>query len=419
MPTIKLTQPAVGNVKPPRQGRVEYWDNQLPGFGLRVSGSGRKTWIAMYRVKGKLVRETIGTISDIPKVSEARDRARDSLQIAQKGVNPVDAKRHIRREAIERAGETVGDVLDRYLEQHARVRMGSSSYAEVKRSLNVDVKAKIGAMPISELTRRHVRELLDEIVARGRAPHAHHVLAYLRPALAWAAERDIVAANVAADVPDPDPRKREDRTRDRYLDDDEIRLFWSGCGEIGDPFGPLFKLLLLTGQRRDELADATWAEFDVDKALWTLPGNRTKNGRAHLVHLAPIALEILETLPTFGTKGYLFTTTGRTPVSGFGRAQERLIAVMQIKAPTLERFTIHDLRRSTATGMASIGVGHHVLDKVLNHSSGKISGVGAIYNRFEYLDERKAALDAWSRHIMKLIEPASQNVVSLVGRSRA
>jgi integrase len=211
------------------------------------------------------------------------------------------------------------------------------------------------------------------------------------------------------------------------LEDAEIRLVWLACEEIGEPFGPLFKLLLLTAQRRDELAEATWSEFgDLDKALWTLPGERVKNGKAHLVHLAPAAVEILLKLPRIGKRGYLFTTTGETPVSGFGRARERLAAVMldlrrgelraarvsadEIENAAIAPFTLHDLRRSAATGMAALGIAHHVLDKVLNHVGGKISGVAAIYNRFEYLDERKSALDKWARHVESLVRPAPSNV---------
>ena len=273
-----------------------------------------------------------------------------------------------------------------------------------------------------------MRALLDAIVARGRAPHAHHVLAYLRPALTWAVEKEIIETNPAVGIPDPDPRKREARTRDRYLNDDEIRLFWSACDKLGWPFGPMFKLLLLTAQRRDELGEARWSEFDLAGALWTLPRERAKNDKAHLVSLSPLAIEIIGALPEIGNKGFLFTTTGDSPVSGYGRARDRLAAVMldlyraklnaageaeQAEQAKIEHFVIHDLRRSAATGMARIGVAHHVLDRVLNHTGGKISGVGAIYNRFEYLAERKAALEGWSRHVESLIRPTPSNVVPI------
>src|SRR5262249_36456571 len=160
------------------------------------------------------------------------------------------------------------------------------------RSFAVDFAALRGR-PIRDIERRDLRKVIDEIVARGRAPYAHHVLAYIRPALKWAVEKEIIDANPAEGIPDPDPRRREARSRDRYLDDDEIRLFWLACAKIGWPFGPMFQLLLLTAQRRDELAEAPWSEFTLERSRWLLPPERTKNKKAHLVHLSPLAVGIL------------------------------------------------------------------------------------------------------------------------------
>jgi integrase len=421
MPTMKLTQPAVDRLKPPASGRMEYWDNQCPGFGLRVSapsrgGDGRKTWQVMYRVDGKLVRETIGTLATFPNVAEARNLARQSLQKAQRGLNPIEDRRQQKaeqerqRQAAEaRARDTLGAAIDRYLEQYARRRMRPDYFKETKRALKVDVAAVLGSRPIGDLARREIRDLLGAIVARGRAPHASHVLAYLRAMLNWAVGEDIIEANPAAGIPDPDPRKREDRERDRYLDDNEIRTFWRACEAIDRPFGPLFQLLLLTGARRDELAHATWDEFNLERRMWVLPRKRSKNDKEHFTHLSAPALAIIKAMPP-RLIGFLFTTTNdRTPVSGFGRARERLAAAM----PGVEPFTLHDLRRTIATGMADLGIAEHVLDRVLNHAGRKVSGTARIYNRHEYLRERQAALDVWARHIESLIRPAASNVVQL------
>ena len=206
--------------------------------------------------------------------------------------------------------------------------------------------------------------------------------------------------------------------RERSLSDKEIPTFWLACDEIGWPFGPLAQVLLLTAQRRDELAHATWTEFDLAGKTWTLPGERTKNGRSHIVHLSGLAIEVLERLPRIASKqGWVFTTGlggGDTPVSGFGRGRERIAAAMAaVSADDVAPFTLHDLRRSAATGMAALGIAPHVVDKILNHSSGKIAGVAKIYNRFEYLPERKAALEAWARHVESLIRVTSSNVVEL------
>ena len=175
-------------------------------------------------------------------------------------------------------------------------------------------------------------------------------------------------------------------------------------------------ILIVAPHRRDELAHATWSELDLEKQIWVLPGERTKNGPAHIVHLSGLAVQILEKLPHLASKkGWVFTTgLGGTPVSGFGRGRERIAAAMaEILGAEVAHFTLRDLCRSAATGMVSLGIAPHVVDKVLNHSSGKIAGVAKIYNRFEYLPERKAALDAWASYVENLIRPSLSNIVEL------
>jgi integrase len=236
--------------------------------------------------------------------------------------------------------------------------------------------------------------------------------------LGWALDEGLIEKNPAACVKMP-AQKVE---RERALGDEEIRPFWFACDRIGWPFGPVAQLLLLTGQRRDELACSTWSEFDFNSQTWTLPSERTKNGRTHIVHLSGLAIEILEKLPHLASKkGWIFTTGlggADTPVSGFGRGRERIAATMaEMSGEVVAHFTLHDLRRSAATGMAALGVAPHVVDKILNHSSGKIGGVAKIYNRFEYIPERKAALDAWAQHVESLIRPAPYNVIELPRRA--
>jgi integrase len=429
MPRIRLTQVAVDRLKPPGSGRVEYWDTTLPAFGLRIAAARagqppRKTWMCSYRVAGKKVRETLGTTATIPKVDDARDLARESMQMAQRGIHPVEERK---RSAVAQAnglGQPLGAAIDRYLERHAAKRMRPVYFNETRRAFNYDVKPVLGDRPISEVTCADIRELLEKIVERGSPSIANHLLAYLRAFLNWAVANDLIAVNPCNGIKMP-ARKGE---RDRALEDWEIRLFWQGCDAMGWPFGPLFQLLLLTAQRRTELTEARWSEFNLDKALWTLPRARTKNDRAHLIALSPQALAILRSLPQIGTDGFVFTTTGESPTSGFSKAGERLQTAMlelykaelvdagrrsEANNARIEHFTPHDLRRTAATGMAALGAAPHVVDRILNHASGTISGVARIYNRHEYLAERQAALLMWARHIEMLVEPS--NVVTLAG----
>jgi integrase len=214
--------------------------------------------------------------------------------------------------------------------------------------------------------------------------------------------------------------------RDRALSDDEIRFFWAGCDKLGWPFGPMFQLLLLTAQRRDEVGGMEWSE--VDKRVWTIPRERAKNDRAHEVHLSDLALEIIDELPKIsrtlpeGTGSepspYLFTTNGRRPVSGFSRAKLRLDRhmVQLLRADIeeagtnpqkveIEGWILHDLRRTAATGTARLNIAPHVVDRILNHVSGTIRGVAAVYNRHAYLEERKAALELWGGYVESLVRP--------------
>jgi integrase len=214
----------------------------------------------------------------------------------------------------------------------------------------------------------------------------------------------------------------KERARDRALTDDELRWFWSACEAIGWPFGPLAKLLLLTAQRRDEVAGIEWSEINLDKQTWTMPRHKTKNDRTHEVHLSDVAVEVLRSVPRVGN-GPVFITNGR-PVSGFSYGKNRLDAVMlKVKedelggtSEAIPHWILHDLRRTAATGMARLNIPPHVVDKVLNHTSGTIRGVAAVYNRFEYLEERRAALEAWGGYVANPMSPVTANVVMLRGQ---
>jgi len=426
MPSIKLTQPAVEKLRASAGGRVEYWDNQLPGFGLRISETGRKSWVTMYRVGGKLVRETIGTVALIPSVAEARDRARESLQKAQKGINPVQE----RREAEEAAkiakktapARTFAAAADRYLREHVEQHTKPSTIRETKRIFDRDVTPRWRERPIAEITRQDVSEVLDEIAGRGAMVQANQTLKRLKTLFRWALDEELIIADPTIRV-----RKRVRETaRDRALRHDEIHLFWAGCEKVGWPFGPMFKLLLLTAQRRDEVGTMEWPEIDVDKRVWTIPRQKAKNDRTHEVHLSELALEIIGGLPRIGkSTRFVFTTNGERPVSGFSKAKQRLDKhMMELLRAELEvgrdhdkaeidGWILHDLRRTAATGMARLNIAPHVVDRILNHVSGTIRGVAAVYNRHAYLEERKSALETWGRYVESLVRPNSANIVPL------
>jgi integrase len=189
-----------------------------------------------------------------------------------------------------------------------------------------------------------------------------------------------------------------ERSRDRVLTDRELRSFWSATEDLGFPFGPTFQLMALTGQRRGEIAGMRWSQINMDQSVWTIPASVAKNGRAHEVPLSTLAQDIIGALPRFAGADFVFTTTGVSPVSGFGRAKDRLDFTMESA-----EWRLHDLRRTVASGMARLGIAPHVIEKVLNHVSGEISGVAAVYNRHGYQAEKAEALEAWAKEIQTIV----------------
>jgi integrase len=432
VPIRKLTDLFAERAKPPARGRIEYFDAAFPGLALRITENGGKSWCAFYRFNGRLRRYTIGRYPAI-KPAQARREAAAALERLREGFDPAEEKR-ARRDLRSPGADSFSAVAYDYLDRHLAKNNAASTYREAKRDLEHDALPKWGKRPVAGITRRDVIDLVDGIIARGAEVQANRTLARLRALFNWATEKDRVSVSPVAHMKLP----TKEIARDRVLSDDELRWFWAGCEEVDWPFGPLAKLLLLTLQRRDEVASMEWPELNLAGRTWTIPREKAKNKRAHEVHLSDAATAVLRSLPRVGD-GLVFTTTGETPVSGFSRAKRRLDAAMirarrrsfgmpeedkayhrAIKlAPgkplpaEIASWTLHDLRRTAATGMARLNVPPHVVEKVLNHTSGTIRGVAAVYNRFEYLEERRAALAVWGQYIDNLVSPIAPNVVEL------
>ncbi len=429
MPTKKLTDLFAERINPPAHGRIEYFDAAFGSLALRVTASGHKSWSLFYRTGGRLRRFTLGKFPALKPATARREASRVLEQVVL-GVDPLavrKAQRYVRPPEQETFGAVVRDYLDRY----AKKNTAASTYAETERVLEGDDFKAWQKRPLASISRRDVNDVIDAIAIRAEV-QANRTLAKLRALFNWTVEKDRIATSPVDGMKPP----TREQSRDRALSDDEIRWFWAACDSSGWPFGPLAKLLLLTAQRRDEVASMEWAEIDFGKALWEIPAQKAKNNNAHLVPLSDAALVILKALPCIG-KGLIFTTTGKTPVSGFSRAKRRLDKEMErvrraslnlpqeddayrraSRVPAKKQlpietppWIIHDLRRTAATGMARLKVAPHVVDKVLNHFSGEISGVAAVYNKFEYLEERRAALDVWGRYVSNLVAPAPANVV--------
>ncbi|GJD58842.1 tyrosine-type recombinase/integrase [Methylobacterium dankookense] len=409
-----LTVQAIERMKPDAARRAEIPDATLPGLYFVVQPSGAKSWAVRYRHAGKTRKMTLGTYPALD-LARAREQGRAALHLVSLGRDPAQEREAAKAvPAPEPDRDLVSTVVESFIERHVRKKNRPRTAEETTRLLRSKVLPAWGTKRIHEIGRRDIIELLDQIVDAGTPIAANRTLSAVSKLFNWCMDRGILDANPCVRVRAP----AAETSRERVLEEAEIRVLWRACNEIGWPFGPFVQLLLLTAQRRDEVAKMRRSELREGGTLWTIPGERSKNGVVHDVPLSGAAQSLLTSQPRVaGKSGYVFTTTGRTAISGYAKAKARLDATMLaiLKRVEAERggetdsvmmtpWRLHDLRRTATTGMAKLGHPVHVTEAVLNHHSGTISGVAAIYNRHQYLDEKRAALEAWARHVSSLIQ---------------
>jgi integrase len=291
------------------------------------------------------------------------------------------SKRRIRSEQV---AELVAEFIARHASQN---RTG----AETARIFHREVLPHWASWTVGEVRKRDVIALLDRVRERGSPIMANRVLAAVRRFFNWCVGRGILEMSPCSGIAAP----AREQPRHRVLSDEELGLVLEATRQIGFPFGSIVEVLALTGQRRDEVGRMAWEHLDFGRQLWVIPGEHAKNGRPHLVQLSAPVLALLEGLPRTG--GLVFSRDGRTPFQGYSKAKARLDRLSGVSS-----WTLHDLRRTVVSGMARLGVAPHVADKILNHQSGTISGVAAVYQRHEFLVERKQALRLWGEHVQAL-----------------
>jgi integrase len=415
------------------ESRREIPDGRIAGLYMIVQPSGAKSWAVRYRAFGIPKKLTLGAYPAID-LATARKRAQEALGTVAGGKDPGAAKKAAREAAraerkadVDRVERVAELFIERYVKRSGRVGAGWGK--EVERLFKIEINPRIGAKRIGDVKKRDINDILDAIADRGSPITANRCFAVLRKFFNWARDdRDLIAVSPCAGV----TARTEERSRDRVLGDEEIRLAWRAFAAIGWPFGPIGKLLLLTGARRSEIADASWKEIDLDAKTLTLPGSRTKNDKPHVIPLSEPAVEIIKALPRIeGKAGLVFSTTGATSVSGFSRSRELIQRAMvaELRKAALERsedpdkveapppWTLHDLRRAVATNLQKLGVRLEVTEAVLNHVSGSRAGIVGVYQRHEYAAEKRAALDAWARRLDAIVTGAmTANVVELTTR---
>jgi integrase len=380
-----LTVRSVESVAP-GSDRREIPDGYLRGLYLIVQPGGAKSWAVRYRHDGRPRKFTIGSypVFDLKAAREAGSKA---LRAAAEGRDPASVEK-------KRTADSVDAAVEQFIERHVKRNYRPKPMKEAERLLRLHAVRPWGGRKIGEIRRADVRNVLEGIVADGAPIAANRVHSILRKFFNWCLEQEIIELSPCAGLKPP---AGKEGSRDRVLSDDELRWVWQAAEKLGAPYGAMVRLLVLTGQRRGEVVGMQRGEVDLDKRLWTLPRERVKNDRRHEVPLSRHATAIIRALPRVSDR-FVFSLNAEKPLNGFGKNKDRLDALSGVSD-----WVVHDLRRTVASGMARLGISLAVIEKVLNHVSGSFAGIVSVYQRHEFAEEKRAALQKWADHVERLV----------------
>ena len=382
--------------------RTDFQDELVRGLWFRVSPSGAKTWNVVYTRgdDGKKQRVKLGRFPAM-SLDKARTGALKMVTAVSEGDDPAN-KRRAQKQAVT-VEELGGLFIDKYSKRHKK------TWAEDERLLRVEVYPEIGRMKAEAVKRRHLLDIIEAKAEAGFIAQSTQILAVVRKMFNWAVDNDYLQSSPATGIK---PRGRAVK-RDRVLSEKEVREIWNALpvASLSEPTRDVFRLLFLTGQRSGEVCGMTRGEIDLERAAWTLPASRTKNGLAHVIPLSSYALSIVKAaLEKAGEEpdAPLFSRIGEAMESNAIAKAARL--KLQV---TGEAWTPHDIRRTVATGMAGLGIAPHIVEAVLNHISGFRAGVAGVYNRAQYEPEKRRALDVWGAHLEAFMSNRASTVVAL------
>jgi len=401
MPRIKLTKSAIDALPAPQSDTV-HWDAGLPGFGVKVTPKGRKVFVVLYRTGGagsKLRKYTIGPYGRVT-LHQARLAAQRVFAARLEGRDPAADKREAKR-------RIVTDRLEELLETYIAQRLAQNrSGAQTSRLLRREIGKPWAGKSIHEISKRDVVEVVTAVAQRGAPGAANKVLKSIKTFLRWCVGLAVLEQSPAEGVPLP----TKEVARDRVLTDDELARIILAARRVGGSYGGIVELLALTGQRREEVAQLCWEELDLTHLAWTIPKTRAKNSKAHIVHLSRESMAVLDSVGR--RQSLVFPSLHNKVFDDFSRSKRMLD-----RQSGVTDWRLHDLRRTCVSGMARLGVAPHVADKILNHQSGTISGVAAVYQRHEFLPERKEALERWAAHVARIVADASAGLHREVGKA--
>jgi len=415
----KITKRQIDSIQPGAKD-VFLWDTDIRGFGLKVTPAGTKTYLFQYRMGGRghpTRRYTIGPHGPLTP-DEGRNIALELRAKVARGIDPARERAEGRAKALGGGPKTFGTLAEQFIHRECpRLARGVDIASVVRR----EILPHWGDVPITDLRKRDAQALTDAIVDADKPAAALKLYEVIKRIGNGFVERDELEVSPFANMKPPAKKV----VRDRALSSEEISCLWSACSQNGYPFGPLVQLLLLTGQRRNEVAGMRWSEIDFDAREWIIPGHRSKNGKPHLIPLSVPVLNIFESVPRFDGPHVFTTTSGMRPVSGFSKAKAQLDRLMlQVMKNDrtmrgkkteldvdMEPWRFHDLRRTCRTGMAALGVPEIVCEKVLNHQPAILVKT---YNVHAYNAEKRGALERWAQEAMHLARPLPANVVAIL-----
>jgi integrase len=373
------------------------FDDDLPGFGVRLRAGGSRTFVYQYKVGSKQRRITLGPVTALD-LGKARDTAKDLYAKVRLGGDPAGEKAHARLKASETFEATAAQYL-----QHQQGRVRPRSYDQVQRHLNLYAKP-LHRLQLEKITKRDIAACVASVRTNSGLVTGNRVRATLSAFFTWAMGEGLAETNPVVGT-----NRSEEKSRERVLDPAELRLIWNAVRN--DDFGAILKLLMLTGQRAGEIAGLRWSEIRGDTIA--LPGERTKNRRPHTIPLSQAAHSIIAKRQRHEDRDLIFGhATGQ--YNGWNYSMVALNKrIAEVTRRTLPHWTPHDLRRSFATHAAGIGIQPHIIEACLNHVSGHKSGVAGIYNKAAYEPEKRTALERWAEHLLAVVEGRESNVAPL------
>ena len=400
MPTMKLTKRSV-DACAAGDRETFFWDADLSGFGLKVTKAGTKTYLVQYRMGGRgaaTKRYTIGR-SGTWTPATARTEAERVLRLAAGGIDPYLAAKERERDEQDLA---FGPYAQRFLLEFGKREWRPRTYASAESNVRRWLTPVLARKALTVITKRDLVEVLDRVPASSPAL-LRNLFVLMRKLFNWAVERGDLDRSPMDNMKPP----ASVASRERVLTDEELLFVITSSTDLGTPFGELIRMLVVTGQRRDEVAGMTWAELDRNRLEWSIPAHRAKNGVASTIPLSEIAVVELDGLAggqRWRRSGFVFTTTGKTPVSGFSKVKNRLDGfVRKSMRRDIAPWRLHDLRRTFATNMQRLGVRFEVTEALLNHTSGARSGVAGVYQRHDWGPEKQEAIRLWTERLRTLI----------------